>query len=182
MGGRVVRGAGDRGARHRPRRPRHLPRARPAGRLPDRLAEALRRRRPRVRAPPGAGGDRVARRARRGRETIEGLTGVWTEGEPAVWVPARAGAQDRLDRRPRQPRRHHPRPRDQRQQRPAAVRVGRALRDRGLPGHLARAASSAPSRTSTPSPARVAARYGEVFERDRRSRPTCRADLELDDR
>ena len=32
-------------ARHRPRRPRHLPRARAAGRLPDRLAAALRRRR-----------------------------------------------------------------------------------------------------------------------------------------
>ena len=46
-------------------------------------------------------------------------------------------AQDRLDRRPRQPRRHHPRLRDQRQQRPAAVRVDRALRDRRLPHDLA---------------------------------------------
>ena len=62
---RVVRDAGDRSPRHRPRRPRHLPRAGAAGRLPDRLAEALRRRRPRVRAAAGAGRDRGARRARR---------------------------------------------------------------------------------------------------------------------
>ena len=47
---------------------------------------------------------------------IEGLTGVWVGDPPA---------QDRLDRAPRQPRRHHPRAGDQRQQRPAAVRVGR---------------------------------------------------------
>ena len=60
-------------------------------------------------------------------ELIDGLTGVWTPD----------AAQDRLDRRPRQPRHHHPRLRDQRQQRPAAVRVDRALRDRGLPDDLA---------------------------------------------
>ena len=47
------------------------------------------------------------------------------------------GPEDRLDRRPRQPRRHLARPGDQRQQRPAAVRVGDPLRDRGLPRHLA---------------------------------------------
>ena len=44
-----------------------------------------------------------------------------------------SAAQDRLDRGPRQPRGHHPRAGGQRQQRPAAVRVDRALRDRGLP-------------------------------------------------
>ncbi len=83
MGGRVVRDAGDRGARHRPRRPRHLPRARAAGRLPDRRPGPLRRRRPRVRATTGAGGDR-ARSGEHGvrAQTIDGLTGVWTEGEP----------------------------------------------------------------------------------------------------
>ncbi len=70
-------------------------------------------------------------------KTIEGLTGVWPTGRPASPALGR-GAQDRLDRGPRQPRGHHPRPGDQRQQRPAAVRVDRALRDRGLPGHLAR--------------------------------------------
>ena len=44
----------------------------PAGRLPDRLAGALRRRRPRVRARPGAGGDLGARRARRRGEDDRG--------------------------------------------------------------------------------------------------------------
>ena len=103
----------------------------PAGRLSDRLAEALRRRRPRLRPPDGAGDDRLARRAHGiEAEVIEGLTGVWVGGPPA------RGPQDRLDRRPRQPRRHHPRLRDQRQQRPAAVRVDRPLRDRGLPDDL----------------------------------------------
>ena len=50
----------------------------------------------------------------------EGLTGVWVRGP-----------QDRLDRRPRLARRDDPRLRDQRRQRPAAVRVGRAVRARG---------------------------------------------------
>ena len=40
------------------------------------------------------------------------------------------GPQDRLDRRPRLARRDHPRLRDQRRQRPPAVRVGRAVRAR----------------------------------------------------
>ena len=98
----------------------------------------LRRRRPRVRAAARAGGDPALAEHGVGAQTIEGLTGVWTEGEaPASGVRGRRGAQDRLDRRPRQPRHHHPRPLGQRQQRPAAVRVGRALRDRGLPGQLA---------------------------------------------
>ncbi len=138
MARRVVRDAGDRGARHRSRRPRHLPRAGAAGRLPDRRPEAVRRRRPRVRAAAGAGGDRLARRARRRRDDDRGPDRGLDRGRGAGLRrrPAR-GAQDRLDRGPRQPRRHHPRARRQRQQRPAAVRVGRAVRDRGLPGDLA---------------------------------------------
>ncbi len=126
--------------------------ARPAGRLPDRrLAEAVRRRRPRVRAAAGAGDDRLRSREY-GIEAgpIEGLTGVWVGGAAA----GRRRAQDRLDRHPRQPRRHHPRLRGQRHQRPAAVRVDRALRHRGLPDDLGHAASSAPSRTWTSSPPR----------------------------
>ena len=59
-----------------------------------------------------------------------------------------------------QPRDHHPRAGDQRQQRPAAVRVGRAVRDRGLPDDLARRASSAPSRTWTRSRPTLAERLG----------------------
>ncbi len=51
--------------RDRPRRPGHLPRHRPARRLPDRQPAALRRRRPRLRPQPRAGDDRLARRARR---------------------------------------------------------------------------------------------------------------------
>ena len=64
---------------------------------------------------------------------IEGLTGVWTP----------RAAQDRLDRRAREPRRHDARLRDQRQQRPPAVRVDRALRDRPLPDDVGRARAAA---------------------------------------
>ena len=63
---------------------------------------------------------------------IEGLTGVWTEGARPGEDPGGREARkigsigvhvNRGD--------HDPRLRDQRQQRPAAVRVGRPLRDRG---------------------------------------------------
>ena len=77
---------------------------------------------------------------------FEGLTGVWVGSRAAA---RRRRAQDRLDRDPHPQGDQHARPRDQRQQRPAAVRVGRPVRDRGLPDDLARRASSAPSRTST---------------------------------
>ena len=76
---------------------------------------------------------------------IEGQTGVWA-----------GDAQDRLDRRARQPRHHHARLRDQRQQRPAAVRVDRPLRDRVLPHDLAVAR------------ARRRAGHGRVHGHDRR--------------
>ena len=57
----------------------------------------------------------------------EGIAAGPREGLTGVWV---GGPQDRLDRRPRLARRDHPRLRDQRRQRPAAVRVGRAVRAR----------------------------------------------------
>ena len=142
-GARVVRAAGDRGARDRPRRAGHLPRPRPARRLPGRLPAPLRRRRPRVRAAAGAGDDRGARRAQR-------------RGDGDRGADRRLGgrAEDRVDRGAREPRGDHARPGRQRQQRPAAVRVDRALRDRGRGDDLAGAASSASSRTSAPSATR----------------------------
>ena len=93
---RTGTGAGDRGARDRPRRARHLPRPGPAGRLPDRQPAALRRRRPRVRAAAGAGDDRGARRLGCRRPSVD----RWPDRASG----RRARAQDRLDRRPRQPR------------------------------------------------------------------------------
>ena len=110
-----------------------------------------------------------------GAGVVDGLTGVWTaHGEaPPPAPPPRActggrrgpDPQDRLDRDPRQPRRHHPRPRDQRQQRPAAVRVDRPLRDRRLPDDLAGARARGASRTSTPSRPPSPSRFAEVYER-----------------
>ncbi len=78
MGGRVVRDAGDRSARHRPRRPRHLPRAR-ASWSPTRSSRCT---------PYGDDVHEYVRRLERvaiaalaehgvEAETIEGLTGVW---------------------------------------------------------------------------------------------------------
>ena len=84
-------------------------------------------------------------------EIVDGLTGVWTRG----------AAQDRLDRRAREPRRHHARLRDQRQQRPAAVRVDRPVRDRVVPDDLAGA--------------RARRRAGPGCLRDHRPRPLRRA-------
>ena len=107
---------GDRHRRHRPRRARDLPRARPARRLPDHEPEALPGRRPRVHPPHG---ERDHRRARRRRHRGRPDRGADRR------VDARA-AQDRVDRRAREPRRHDARVRDQRQQRPPAVRVDRA--------------------------------------------------------
>ena len=95
-------------------------------------------------------------RRRAGRRTgsrpapIEGLTGVWTAEPP----------QDRLDRRPRQPRRHDARLRGQRQQRPPAVRVDRALRHRQLPDDLGRAGAPRASRTWTRSWTASAREFG----------------------
>ena len=94
---------------------------------------------------------------------IEGLTGVWVGDRAAA---RRRRAQDRLDRHPREPRGHHPWARRQRRQRPAAVRVGGALRDRGLPDDLARPASSAPSRRSSEFATALVARLGEAYERE----------------
>ena len=59
-------------------------------------------------------------------EVREGLTGVWA-GE----------SQDRLDRRARVARRDHARLRGERRRRPPAVRVDRAVRDRGRADDLA---------------------------------------------
>ena len=99
-------------------------------------------------------------------QTIEGLTGVWTEGAaPGSAAGGAGGAQDRLDRRPRQPRRHHPRPGDQRQQRPAAVRVDRALRDRGLPGDLSGARAGRRAGPRRLCRHASSASFGEVYER-----------------
>ena len=81
-------------------------------------------------------------------QVFDGLTGVWTAGEPPIEVGARRpagdagrtrlgpgragrpGAQDRLDRDPREQGCDDARARGQRRQRPTAVRVDRPLRDR----------------------------------------------------
>ena len=74
-----------------------------------------------------------------GAQTIEGLTGVWTEGPPPGPGRRGRGEEDRLDRHPRQQGDHHARAGGQRRQRPAAVRVGRAVRDPGRGDDLDRA-------------------------------------------
>ena len=139
----LVPDAGDRDPRDRPRRPRHLPRPRPARRLSDRRPRRARRsrRRPRLRSGDGAGDDRGARRLERLGRPDRGTDRGLDRGDPpragAARRRGRGRAQDRVDRRPRQPRRHHPRLRDQRRERSPAVRVDRPLRDRGLPDDLA---------------------------------------------
>ena len=91
-------------------------------------------------------------------EMIEGLTGVWV-GDAA------RRAEDRLDRRPRQPRGHHARLRGQRQQRPAAVRVDRPVRDRGLPDDLAHPRAGRRAGPRCDSRRRSRRRFAEVYER-----------------
>ena len=160
----LVPDAGHRGLRDRPRRPGHLPRARAARGLSD--LEAPGRRRPRVRQAPGARDDRRARRLRRAGSGLRRAHRRLDGGRPAdrgrrgrpaahprrgAGDAGRRGAQDRLDRHPREQGRHDPRARGQRQQRPAAVRLGRPVRDRGRADDLGLPASSAPSRTSMPS-------------------------------
>ena len=80
---------------------------------------------------------------------IDGLTGRLGRLRAAA---RRRRAQDRLDRHPRAQGDHHARARGQRRQRPAAVRVGRPVRDRGLPDDLAhpRAGGRAVGRTGSP--------------------------------
>ena len=83
-------------------------------------------------------GDDVHDYVRRMERVISRALADWQVEAGLVERPDRGldagAAQDRLDRRPRQPRRHHAWLRDQRQQRPAAVRVDRPLRDRGAAG------------------------------------------------
>ncbi len=75
-------------------------------------------------------------------QTIKGLTGVWTdpaEGrrDESVSISRRfrpVGGEDRVDWGACEPGGHYAWALGQRQQRFAAVRVGGALRDRGLPG------------------------------------------------
>ena len=90
-----------------------------------------------VHPPDGVGDHRLARR--------RGHRGGADRGADRR-VDARA-AQDRIDRRPRQPRRHDARLRDQRQQRPPAVRVDRAVRDRQLPDDVRHARAGTRSST-----------------------------------
>ena len=123
MGEDWYRAQGIEVARHRPRRPRDLPRPGPARGLPDHGIERRRRRtctrwsrRSSRRSPTRA----IA------AEVRDGLTGVWA-----------GDAQDRLDRRARVARRDHARLRGERGQRPAAVRVDRAVRDRRRADDLA---------------------------------------------
>ena len=64
----------------------------PAGRLPDRRPAALRRRRPRVRAAARAGDDRARwPSTASSAQTIEGLTGVWTDAAAGGRRPRRPG-------------------------------------------------------------------------------------------
>ena len=118
FGDDFYRGAGHRGTRHRPRRAHHLPRPRPARRLPD---HGDRRRRlatcARWRARSWTRSRRRACERGRGHEDGPDYTGVWI-----------GGAQDRLDRRPRAARRGDARLRGQRRQRPRAVQLGGGVR------------------------------------------------------
>ena len=90
---------------------------------------------------------------------IDGLTGVWVGDEPPPAGDARKIGSIGIHV---QPRDHHARARRQRRQRPAAVRVGGPVRDRGLPDDLADPRARQPSRTSTSSPTALvrAARRG----------------------
>ena len=133
---RTGTGAGDRGARDRPRRPGHLPRPGPAGRLPDRRSCGRTETTFTSTSAGRAGHDRLPRRSRDRGEMIEGLTGVWPAG--AAGRSARSASTSTG--------RHHARLCDQRQQRPAALRVDRALRHRGC-RMTSVPASTAPSRT-----------------------------------
>ena len=110
----------------------------PAGRLPDHEPQAVPRRR--RSSTSAAWSPRSSRRS-----PTSGIDGRPDRGADRR-VDARA-AQDRVDRRAREPRRHHARLRDQRQQRPPAVRVDRALRHRQLPHDLRR--EGAPRASST---------------------------------
>ena len=89
----------------------------------DDVHDYIRRMERTIELAAGHRGRSGARLSRSGRRRSPGLTGVWTPD----------AAEDRLDRRPREPRRHHARIRDQRQQRPGALRVDRSLRDRVVP-------------------------------------------------
>ena len=132
----LVPGPGDRRRRRRPRRQDHLPRPRPAGRLPDRPRRrrdgvpAHARGRPGGRAAPG--GDRRRARPAGGRPRLHRRLG--------------RGPQDRLDRRPPGARRDHPRVGRQRGERPAAVLVGRGLRPARGPDDLADQGDRPPGR------------------------------------
>ena len=118
----AVAGARDRGARERPRRARHLPRARAAGRLSDLRG----RRRGRVRALAGGGDRDRARAGRPRRARAAPRTGPTTPAcgsaerkIASIGVHVAAG-------------RHHARPRRQRQQRPRAVQLDHPLRPAGV--------------------------------------------------
>ena len=135
----------------------------------------LRRRRPRVRAAAGA--EMIGALAEHGveRRTIEGLTGVWTDGRASPGSGGDPGGEARKIGSigvhvSRGVTTHG-----------LAVNVNNDLQPfewvvpcgiEGVPDDLARAASSGPSRTSTPSPRTVAARFAEVYEREPGRRPS----------
>ena len=128
----------------RPRRRRHVSRARPARRLPDRLARGVARRaarRRRVRAPARGGADRRARRLRHhGRHGRDGYTGVWVGDEKIAAIGVRVA---------RGP--HPPRLRAQRRSRPRDVRPHRAVRHPRPWRHVDGAAARRPRRRCAPS-------------------------------
>ena len=106
------------GHRRRPRRQDHLPRPRPAGRLPDR--PAARPRQGRRLRPPGRGGaDPGLRRLRRHHRP-----GARPQRRLAARRRPRPRAQGRRDRHPGQPRRDHARLRPQLRRRPRAGTTG----------------------------------------------------------
>ena len=141
----LVPDARHRGHRDGPRRPGHLPRPGAARRLPDLRPRADERRCGRLRPSPRARDDRRARRLRDPRSGVRRPHGRLDRGRSADGAgrgrpPANAcrrghaarrrRAEDRLDRHPRERGRDDARARDQREQRPPAVRVDHPLRDR----------------------------------------------------
>ena len=173
----LVPDAGHRGRRDGPRRPGHLPRARAARGLSDLRPLA----RWTATSTHTSGRWSAAMIASLGdfgipAQVFDGLTGVWTAGDAADRTrrdraPANAGrrgrsagwrgAEDRLDRHPRERRDHDARARREREQRPPAVRVDRPVRDRPRADDLGRPR------------ARRARPDMDAFA-DVASRPTCR--------
>ena len=141
----LLRRAGDRGRRGRPRRPRDLPRPRPARRLPDHAD----RRHHRLPAHDRARDHRRARAARASRRAGGGErpTGVWAGGRKIASIGVHVSR-----------RVTHARLRGQRRQRPRAVRVDRAVRPAGRADDLGRARDRPPRQPRALLRPRIAAR------------------------